>query len=397
MNLFRLALLNIKGSAFRSVVVTLCAVLVASFTLATTLLLRGNQASMQIALGRLGADIVVVPMGSRSQADTTLLTGITTRVWMPESNVSKLAALDGVLAASPQLYLTTLTNDPCCSVPSIVLMAYDPATDFTVSPWLEKNVGHELGLGEVVGGADIVIPKGQEFINLFGYSLTLKSNLKVTGSGWDQTMFITFDTAREISRLSKTLLIIPLDYPAAKVSSVFIKLAPGYDPQIVALNIIKSVPGVTPIKSSELFQVYRQQMSGILDGLLAILGITWILSLFIIGLVFTLAAHERRRELGVLRAIGANRGFIVRSLISEAGILALVGALAGAILAVVGIVVFRQPLITALGLPFIFPTLPVLLAQIAIGLLVTLFSVALAAFIPAYRISHQDPAVAMRE
>ena len=57
MNLFRLALLNIKGSAFRSVVVTLCAVLVAGFTLATTLLLRGNEASMQMALGRTPARI----------------------------------------------------------------------------------------------------------------------------------------------------------------------------------------------------------------------------------------------------------------------------------------------------------------------------------------------------
>ena len=116
-------------------------------------------------------------------------------------------------------------------------------------------------------------------------------------------MFITFDTARKISRLSKTLPILPLHYPAAKVSSVFIKLVPGYDPQTVALDIIRSVPGVTPIKSSELFQVYRQQMSGILNGLLAILGITWVLALFFVGLIFTLAANERRRELGVLRAL----------------------------------------------------------------------------------------------
>ena len=41
-------------------------------------------------------------------------------------------------------------------------MAYDPATDFTLGPWLEKNTGYELGLGEAVAGADIVIPRGQE-------------------------------------------------------------------------------------------------------------------------------------------------------------------------------------------------------------------------------------------
>ena len=63
----------------------------------------------------------MVPMGSGSQAGTTLLTGVTTRIWMPESNVSKLAAVAGVQVASPQLYLTTLTpmipavQCPACS------------------------------------------------------------------------------------------------------------------------------------------------------------------------------------------------------------------------------------------------------------------------------------------
>ena len=40
MNLYRLALRNIAGNAFRSWVVALCALLVASFALATTLIVR---------------------------------------------------------------------------------------------------------------------------------------------------------------------------------------------------------------------------------------------------------------------------------------------------------------------------------------------------------------------
>ena len=54
MNLYRLALRNITGSAFRSWVVALCALLVAGFTLATTLLVSGTETSMRLALARLG-------------------------------------------------------------------------------------------------------------------------------------------------------------------------------------------------------------------------------------------------------------------------------------------------------------------------------------------------------
>ena len=397
MNLFRLVLRDITGSAFRSWVVALCALLVAGLTLATTLVIRGTENSMRLALGRLGADIVVVPIGSEAKAESALLMGVTTRIWMPETNVAKLAAVPGVQVASPQLYLSSMTNAPCCSVSNMFLVAYDPATDFTIQPWLIQQVGSGLEAREAVGGTYISTPKGEQYIYMYGYTLTLKANLEPTGSGLDQSMFVTFATAREIARMSATLAIAPLEIPDGMISAVFIKLAPGYDPQTVALEIARSVPDLTPIKSPDLFQAYRQQMNSIRKGLLVVLGITWTLSLFFVALVYTMAANERRRELGVLRAMGATRSFVFRSLVSEAGILALVGGGAGSALTSLVILLFHKLLVTTMDLPLIFPALPSLLAQIGIGLIVALISVALAALIPAYRISHQDPAAAMRE
>ena len=77
--------------------------------------------------------------------------------------------------------------------------------------------------------------------------------------------------------------------------------------------------------------------------------------------------------------------------------MALVGGVTGIALTVLATLLFRKLFVTKIDMPFIFPALPSLLAQIWIGLGVTLLSVALATFIPAYRISHQDPAVAMRD
>lgn len=166
MNLYRLAIRNIAGSAFRSWVVALCALLVAGFTLATTLLIRGTETSMRLALDRLGADIIVVPQGTEAKVETALLMGVTTRVWMPESNLARIAALPGVKMASPQLYLSTLTGASCCSVSDMFLVAYDPQTDFTIQPWLLSKIGTGLKLGEAVGGTYVYTPQGEQNIRL---------------------------------------------------------------------------------------------------------------------------------------------------------------------------------------------------------------------------------------
>ena len=117
----------------------------------------------------------------------------------------------------------------------------------------------------------------------------------------------------------------------------------------------------------------------------------------LIGLVFLMAANERRRELGVLRAIGATRWFICESLLAEAGILAFCGAAVGVFLAVLAIYLFRRLIMVSLGLPFLLPSPGPLALQIGAGLLLAMLSVFLAALFPALKISRQDPAIAMRE
>jgi putative ABC transport system permease protein len=277
------------------------------------------------------------------------------------------------------------------------LVAFDPATDFTIEPWLEKAIGRQLSLGEAVGGSYVFVPEGEQNIKLYGYFVTLEANLEPTGTGLDQSMFLTFDTARDMARISQTMAVSPLEIPPDSISAVMVKVAPGNDPHEVALNIMHNVPDVTPIESPNLFQAYRKQMTSLLRGILAVLGITWVMSMALIGLVFSMAANERRRELGVLRALGATRGVVFQSLVTEAGLLALGGGAVGIALTCLAVYLFRTLIIVSTGIPFLFPSPALLLAQIAGGLALALLSVTLAALLPAYRISHMEPATAMRE
>jgi putative ABC transport system permease protein len=397
MSLTKLALKNITGSRFRSWVVALCALLVAAFVLSTTLIIRGAENSLRLANERLGADIIVVPQGAETTVESALLMGVPAEVWMPAENLERIAAVPGVNQVSPQLYLSTLEDAVCCSAPSMFLVAYDPATDFTLRPWLEETVGGSLKLGEAIGGTFVFTPKLADNILLYGYFITLRANMEPTGTGIDQSMFFTFDTAQDISRISQSRAEQPLELPDGEISAVMVRVEDGADPHEVALDIVQQVEGVSPIESPNLFLTYRQQLTGLLRSILLVLGITWVLSVLLIGLVFSMAAYERRRQLGVLRALGATRRFVMQTLLTEAGVLALVGGLLGVVMATLSIYFLRQPIVNSFGIPFLFPALPSLLAQITIGIGLALISVTLAALVPAYRISHEEPADAMRE
>ena len=397
MSLFQLALKNISGNSFRSGVVSLCALLVAAFALTTTLLMRGAENSLRLAIDRLGADIIVVPSGNQAKMESALLMGVPARFWMPQNNLDQIAAIPGVEAVSPQLYLDTLTGASCCSVSDMFMIAYDPQTDFTIQPWLQQKLGSGLRLGEVVAGTHIFATDGLQNIKVYGYLVTLKANLEPTGTGLDQSMFLTFDTAYDIAKKSTTQAEEPLEIPPDSISAIMVKAAPGSDLVALSVQIMQNVADVTPIQSSNMFQSYRTQMTGLLKTILVIMGITWGLCVVLIGLVFSMAANERRKELGVLRAIGATRRFVFQSLLTEASLLAVLGGITGIGLAVLSVFLFQKLIIVTLGFPFLLPSPGVLLLQIAIGLLLALFSVNLAALFPAIKISRQDPAVAMRE
>ena len=397
MNLGRLALRNIAGSAFRSWVIALCALVVAGLALSTTLLVGGAQSSLRLALERLGADILVVPKGAQGRVETALLMGKPVSVWMPEENLAKIASVPGVAVASPQVYLASLANAACCSASEMFVVVYDPHTDFTLTPWLKGKLGHGLRLGEVIGGSLVFTPEGEQNIKLYGYFLTLVGNLEATGTGLDQTMFLTSETAHDVARISVSRAEKPLVIPAQSISAVLIQVAPGANPGEVAQRIAREVPGVSAMEGAGLFRDYREQISALSALMAPVLATTLALAMVAIVLVFSLAANERRREVGVLRALGASRGFVLQSLLAEAGILALAGGVAGIALAGPGTMLFRHFIIMSLGMPFALPSAGSLLARIGEGLLLALASVTLAALYPALKSSRQDPAVAMRE
>jgi len=320
-----LAWKNANGNAFRSWTIVLCAALMAGLAVSSTIVIGGARNSLHVAKERLGADIIVVPAGTEHAMENAFLMGVPAAAWMPRNSLDRIAATPGVEAVSPQLFLSTLRGALCCSVPEMFLVAYDPATDFTLKPWLEEHLEDGLHLGEAVGGAFVYVPADPGTILVYGYEIDLKRSLEPTGTGLDQSMFFTFETANEIARLSSVQAEQELTIPGDEVSAVMVKLSPGADTHQVAQQIQQTLPQVATVESTNLFHSQRVQITGLLRSVLVLLGVAWLLAVALIGMVFSMAVNERRRHIGVLRALGFTRRFVSQSLLAEGLLLALAG------------------------------------------------------------------------
>jgi putative ABC transport system permease protein len=397
MNAARLIYRNVTRNGFRSGVVFCSALLLAALPFSVTFITEGGRASLQVVLGRLGADLLIVPEGAEIKVETALLMGKPAQAWMPLEKLAEIARLPGVAQVSPQLHLATLSGASCCSASEMFIVAYDPATDFTLRPWLDQQSGGALGPGEVLGGSQVMVPSERTNILVYGSPVRLKGNLARSDTGLDQTLFMTFQTAHEIAHMSATRAEQELVVPTNQISAILLKLQPGVAPRDVVARIGREVRGVTALQSPELFRGTRRELTGLLRVIFVVLALVWLLSVAVTGLIFSLAVHERRRELGVLRALGSPRSVVFRLLLAEAVVLALAGAASGIALCLAIVFCFREAIVFLLEMPFLFPPPALLAALISAGLLVALLSVVLAAFVPAWRISRMEPASAMRE
>ncbi|MFI5520527.1 ABC transporter permease [Streptomyces platensis] len=124
--------------------------------------------------------------------------------------------------------------------------------------------------------------------------------------------------------------------------------------------------------------------------LLAFAGISLFVGVFLIANTFTMLIAQRSREIALLRAVGASRRQVVRSVLIEAALVGLAASTAGFALGL-GIATALRPLLNTTGseLPdgplVISPTAP--LASLAVGVVVTV----LAAWLPSRKAAKIAP------
>ncbi|MFE6504528.1 ABC transporter permease [Kitasatospora sp. NPDC057738] len=201
-----------------------------------------------------------------------------------------------------------------------------------------------------------------------------------------------FDTAT-----AQRLYLTPGRYAELDVRS-----KPGTDDAALLTAVKQAVPQGDFIEAktgrelaAEQDEMIRKGTTVLTTVLMGFAGIALFVGIFIIANTFTMLVAQRTKELALLRAVGATRRQITRSVLIEAVLVGLTAAVTG-LLAGIGIAAGLKSLLNGpmdANLPdgplIIAPTTVV--AALAVGVLVTV----LAAWLPARRASRIAPVAAM--
>jgi lipoprotein-releasing system permease protein len=123
-------------------------------------------------------------------------------------------------------------------------------------------------------------------------------------------------------------------------------------------------------------------------------GVVMIVVVLGIASVLVVSVVQKRREIGILRAMGATRGQVLRIFLVQGAVVGAIGSALGIVLAVALIWLFTHFVRGSDGLPLFFITLPLATALKVAGI-ATVCGV-LAAIAPARRAAAMDPAQAIR-
>ncbi len=174
----------------------------------------------------------------------------------------------------------------------------------------------------------------------------------------------------------------------------------GVDPDVLADRVAAVVGSDYDVKTaSEQAESFSADFSEALQFinifLLVFAGIALFVGTFIILNTFSMLVAQRTRELALLRALGASRGQVTRSVLGEALVVGVIGSTVG-LAAGYGIAAGLRALFGSFGLTLdgtlVLATDTVLWGY-AVGVLVTLVS----AYVPARRAARMPPIAAMRD
>ncbi len=349
------------------------------------------QSSLELSARRLGADVIVLPNEAHDDGFQTVFTAEPSKHYMKRDLLNDFARIVGIEQMTSQFYTQTLNQD-CCSVEDEMrLVGYDPETDFILAPWFASQNKSSLADNEILTGAKVASWLGGH-TKLLGENFTVVGQLEATGSGMDETTFINITTARRLATNSEFLHYLWADNsPDELISSVLIRVDANHQPIEIANAINDLDLPVRAFTTGELISNLRNQIETIQKVVLGIwLALLLVAALALIGR-FTALAKERKKEIGLLRAIGVQKTSVFWLVILESGILAGTGGLLGSTAGVLAASPLLKLLAQSLQLPVTQWSVSAALVSAFWGLMLALFLGLASSTYPAWRSAALSP------
>ncbi|MDF7666308.1 ABC transporter permease [Orbaceae bacterium ESL0727] len=345
-----LAWRNIERRPFRSCCLIIVIMLFSATLFGGSVLMKNLSLGISGMADRLGADILIVPYGYEKNLEVALLRGEPSSFYLKADLVDKLKDIKGISAVSPQLFIASL-GASCCSS-KVQLIGFDQQSDFVIKPWLQTELTRPLTDNEVVVGSKITSQVGDEII-FFNHPFKIVAKMDSTGMGFDTSVFMTLQAAHNLMQ-EAGLVAGDVDHFADYASSIFIKVDSDYEPK----NIVNQIMPRYAVDYNIDFVMTKGMLTSIAKWLTSfstlvysLSAIFWILAVIVIFVIFSATLNERKREISLLRIMGASRKMLVNMLLRESLIISALGGIAGIVIAGVLLYAFSILICRSIGLP----------------------------------------------
>lgn len=114
-----------------------------------------------------------------------------------------------------------------------------------------------------------------------------------------------------------------------KCTYILVKVKDGVDPAVVAAAINTALPGQKVNLTSDLIIDAKDRIPGLNTFLRVLVGLGAFVSTIFVLLSMYTTITERRKEIGILKSLGASHGFIIKTIEGEALMIGVLGVLLG--------------------------------------------------------------------
>ncbi|MCR5284367.1 MAG: ABC transporter permease [Treponema sp.] len=384
----RLALENIKRKPFRTAALITLTSLSAAVLFASLIITSSLKSGIRGFKNRLGADLMIVPAGYEGQLENILLNGEPNYFYMDKSTEEIIRGIQGVKEASGQFYLTSL-SESCCDFP-IQIIGFEPDTDFLIQNWAKTKVRPQQGKEYIFSGSNISTPHNE--VKFFGQQHKITARLSKSSTGMDNAIYADLNTLQNIfeDAKSKGFGFISDGDTNTKISSIFVKLEADAKADSTALRIKTALPEVQVITGSSFISNLAERISGFVIFPQALSIIILLITIFTLGIVFSLIANERFKEYSILRVLGADSATLKKLLLFEAGAIGFFGAIIGIFVSALIVLPFNLLISEKIGLPFSLSN-PLVIAGFAlISFAIIVLAALISALYSAIKISKKE-------
>jgi len=361
----QIILAGLRARPVRTAVGVLAVTLEVALILLLVGLADGNINDTGNRVAGVGGEIII------KDESSSYLIGMTPAVLPVEKMRNDIRAVDGVVAVAPVLTQTEQGGG------FTMIWGIEPSSFDAMSGGFTYLDGH-------------IFTKAHEAVvdDRIANDLNLKVGSRI------EVLKLTFTITGIVQNGKGARIFIPIETAQAMVNHpgfctmFYVKLKDKSQTKAIVETLKEKLPGRDVVDSDEWLSMLYQTNSaliGIVFNVIVFIGVA--VGVLVIFLSMYTTVTERTREIGILRAMGASKAFIVILVIQESVVLCVIGSLVG----------IGASFLSMFTLKAFLPTLSILITNgwVLRAALFALLSGILGSIYPAYKAASTDPIEAL--